>query len=66
MIAQKEEPREQGEEEQHRGKRGTRTRRVLSKLDRLVTKNAREQGWAAEASFYSQINGSYSGQYGLI
>lgn len=26
----------------------------------------KEQGWAAEALLYSQINGSYSSQYGLI
>jgi hypothetical protein len=50
---------EPGEAKQYRDKRGMQTRKVLSKLNLLVTKNYREQGQAAEASFYSQVNGSY-------
>jgi len=38
---------EQEEDEQYRGNRGTRTRRVLSKLNLLVTKKGQRAGLAS-------------------
>lgn len=56
----------QGEDWTMPGTRRMQTRKVLSKLNLLATKNIQREGQAAEASFYSQINGSYSSPYGLI